>query len=105
MFVGGEGDTTGLKDTQLVDLSSTKTCDNLADYPLGIHDATGALVSGGKTSIQEPKSVTTIPGALDTVPAWAQTVVVSPGSNWLVVLVFPTASVYVTDNGIGVTSL
>ena len=46
MFVGGEGDTTGLKDTQLVDLSSTKTCGNLADYPLGIHDATGALVSG-----------------------------------------------------------
>ena len=36
MFVGGEGDITGLKDTQLVDLSSTKTCGNLADYPLGI---------------------------------------------------------------------
>ena len=46
MFVGGEGDTTGLKNTQLVDLSITKTCGNLADYPLGIHDATGALVSG-----------------------------------------------------------
>ena len=45
MVVGGLFNETGLKDTQLVDLSSSKICGNFAPYPIAIYGATGALVS------------------------------------------------------------
>ena len=45
MVVGGLFDERGLKDTQLVDLSSSKICGNLKPYPIAIYGATGALVS------------------------------------------------------------
>ena len=53
MVVGGWANSKGqgTNYTQLVDLSSSKTCGNFAHYPIAIYGATGALVSEKKNPV------------------------------------------------------